>query len=101
MGPLYRELVVYSNRSCFVSNEAQKSSEGKQRCPLNGRDPIHIAVLKAVKKASTGFVGETTNSSGSLRQDNEWREHHVSMKEDFDKATGIEATKTNEPWCGP
>jgi hypothetical protein len=33
--------------SCFISDEAQKSSEGKQRCPLNGRVPIHVVVLKA------------------------------------------------------
>jgi hypothetical protein len=25
----------------------------------------------------------------------------VSIKEYFGKATRIEATKTNEPWCGP
>jgi hypothetical protein len=57
--------------------------------------------LKAVKKASTGFVGETTNLSGSYRQENKWREHRVSIKEYFGKAARIEATKTNEPWCGP
>jgi hypothetical protein len=34
---------------------------------LNGRDSIHIAVLKAVKRASTGFVGETSKSSGAYR----------------------------------
>ena len=61
----------------------------------------HVAVLKAVKRASTGFVGETTKLSGSYRQENEWREHRVSIKEYFGKATRIEATRTNEPWCGP
>jgi hypothetical protein len=70
MGPFYTELVVYLNRSLFISNEAQKSSECKQRCPLNGREPIHVAVLKAVKRASTGFVGETSNSSGTYRTKN-------------------------------
>jgi hypothetical protein len=39
----------------------------KQRCPLNGREPIHVAVLKAVKNASTGFVGESNKSSGAYR----------------------------------
>jgi hypothetical protein len=34
---------------------------------LNGREPIHVAVLKAVKRASIGFVGETNNSSGDYR----------------------------------
>jgi hypothetical protein len=73
MGPLYRELVVYLNRLWFISKEAQKSLEGKQRCPLNGREPIRIAVLKAVKRASTGFVGETSNSLGAYRN-KDWRE---------------------------
>jgi hypothetical protein len=34
---------------------------------MNRREPIHIAVLKAVKQTSTGFVGETSNSSGAIR----------------------------------
>jgi hypothetical protein len=41
--------------------------EGKQRCPLNGREPIHNAVLKAVKRASTDFVVEINNAAEAYR----------------------------------
>jgi hypothetical protein len=32
--------------------------ECKQRYPFNGRETIHNAVLKAVERASIGFVGK-------------------------------------------
>jgi hypothetical protein len=40
-------------------------------CPLNMKEPIHSAVLKAVKRASTGFAVETSNSSGAYRMTDE------------------------------
>ncbi len=75
------------------------SSEGKQRCPLNGMVPaIHVAVLKAVRNASTGFGGECYNSSsGSKRMMNG---ASVSALQIMVKQQGLaKATKTNEPWC--